>query len=238
MRILITNDDGIGAEQLLPLVRWAKTLGEVTVVAPLYEQSAKSHGIEIHKPFTVEKVDLEEGVTAYAVDSTPADCVRFAVLGLKMEFDLVLSGVNRGYNFGNDIMYYGTVAATSEAALLGIPSLALSTSFENYPNATVELPRVMDYIRNEGLLDVHPTYNINIPPEPKGVCITHQGGPYYSDAFPSMGEGLYQAEGLCVHVNGGDLTLDTDATISGYISVMPLTIHRTDTVVYDKLTKE
>lgn len=238
MRILITNDDGIYAEQLVPLVRWAKTLGEVTVVAPLYEQSAKSHGIEIHKPFTVQTVDLGvEGVTAYAVDSTPADCVRFAVLGQKMAFDLVLSGVNRGYNIGTDIMYSGTVAAASEASLLGIPALALSTGFDNYPNATVELPRVMDYIRDRGLLEVHSTYNINIPPCPKGVCITHQGGPYYSDAFPAVGEGLYQAEGMCVHVNGGDLTLDTDATISGYISVMPLTIHRTDVTVYDKLTK-
>lgn len=237
MRILITNDDGIHAEQLLPLVHWAQTMGEVTVAVPLYEQSAKSHGIEIHKPFAVEQVHLEEGVTAYAVDSTPADCVRFAVLGLGLEFDLVISGVNRGYNIGTDIMYSGTVAAASEAALLGIPSLALSTSPENYENATVELPQVMEYIRSHGLFDVHSTYNVNIPPQPKGVCITHQGGPYYSDAFPAIGEGLYQAQGLCVHENGGDLTLDTDATISGYISIMPLTIHRTDVTVYDQLTQ-
>lgn len=238
MRILITNDDGIRAEGLLPLVRWAKGLGEVTVAAPLYEQSAKSHGIEIHKPFTVQPMALEEGVTAYAVDSTPADCVRFAVLGLGMTFDLVLSGVNRGYNIGTDIMYSGTVAAASEAALLGIPSLALSTSPENYLQVMEQLPAVMAYIQDNGLLERHPTYNVNVPPAPKGVCITRQGGPYFSDAFPAIGEGLYQAQGLCVHKNGGDLSLDTDATISGYISVMPLTIHRTDMAVYEQLTRE
>lgn len=238
MRILITNDDGIGAEQLLPLVRWAKNLGEVTVAAPLYEQSAKSHGIEIHKPFTVSPVDLEEGVAAYAVDSTPADCVRFAVLGLGLEFDLVISGVNRGYNIGSDILYSGTVSAASEGALLGIPAVALSTCPENYHRSTEELSRVWQYITDHRLLEVHSAYNINIPPAPKGICITHQGGPYFSDAFPAVGDGLYQASGLCVHQNGGDLTLDTDATISGYISVMPLSINRTDRAVYEQLTQQ
>ena len=83
MRILITNDDGIQASQLAPLVKWAQKHGEVFVAAPKYEQSGKSHGIEIHKPFEAKKVDFLPGVTAWAVDSTPADCVRFAILGLK-----------------------------------------------------------------------------------------------------------------------------------------------------------
>ena len=85
MKILLTNDDGIYAEGLKHLVEWAKTKGEVVVVAPKSEQSGKSHSIEIHKGFGFKKVDLFEGVESYYVDSTPADCVRIAILGLKLK---------------------------------------------------------------------------------------------------------------------------------------------------------
>ena len=126
MRILITNDDGIQAPCLLPLAQWATKFGEVTVVAPKVEQSAKSHGIEIRNAFEVKKVDFGPGITAYSVDSTPADCVRFAVLGLQVQFDLVLSGINKGLNLGLDIMYSGTVSAILEADALCVPGIALS----------------------------------------------------------------------------------------------------------------
>lgn len=237
MRILITNDDSVTASQLLPLVRYCQTMGDVTVVVPKVEQSGKSHGIDIHDPFRVHHIALADDVTAIAVESTPADCVRFAILGLEMEFDLVISGVNRGYNIGSDILYSGTVSAACEGVLLGIPAIALSTSFENYEHATEHLSDVFDYIHANKLMEVHNAYNINIPPAPKGVRITHQGGPYYSDSFPPTDvEGMYIANGKCVHENGGDLTLDTDAVISGYISIMPLTINRTDWTVYNQLT--
>ena len=237
MRILITNDDSVTASQLLPLVRYCQTMGDVTVVVPKVEQSGKSHGIDIHDPFRVHHIALADDVTAIAVESTPADCVRFAILGLEMEFDLVISGVNRGYNIGSDILYSGTVSAACEGVLLGIPAIALSTSFENYEHATEHLSDVFDYIHANKLMEVHNAYNINIPPAPKGVRITHQGGPYYSDSFPPTDvEGMYIASGKCVHENGGDLTLDTDAVISGYISIMPLTINRTDWTVYHQLT--
>ena len=127
MRILITNDDGIHAAQLLPLIRWCRKIGDVTTVVPKVEQSGKSHGIEIHKPFEARQVEPEPGVTVWAVDSTPADCVRFAVLGLKLEFDLVISGINRGLNIGADMMYSGTVGAACEAVNLGLKAIALST---------------------------------------------------------------------------------------------------------------
>ena len=146
MRILITNDDGIYAEGVLPLVQWAKTKGEVTVVAPKVEQSAKSHGIEIHKAFYAKQVDLFEGVTAWEVDSTPADCVRLAVLGLHMEFDLVISGINRGLNIGRDTMYSGTVSAVFEAGNLGINARAVSTSPEYYKDAAKEMDKIWDCV--------------------------------------------------------------------------------------------
>ena len=236
MRILITNDDSITASQLLPLIRFCQTLGEVTVVVPKVEQSGKSHGIDIHDPFRVQQISLADDVTAWAVESTPADCVRFAVLGMEWQFDLVISGINRGFNIGSDILYSGTVSAACEGVLLGIPAIALSTSFENYEHATQHLSEVFDFINEHKLLERHNAYNINIPASPLGVRITHQGGPYYSDTFPCVGEeGLYQASGICVHVNGGDLTLDTDAVISGYISIMPLTVNRTDWNTYHQL---
>ena len=196
MRILITNDDSVTASQLLPLIRFCQKMGDVTVVVPKVEQSGKSHGIDIHDPFRVHHIALAEDVTALAVESTPADCVRFAILGLGMELDLVISGVNRGYNIGSDILYSGTVSAACEGVLLGIPAIALSTSFENYENATQNLSDVFDYFDEHKLLDIHNAYNVNIPPAPKGVRITHQGGPYYSDSFPpTEEEGMYIASG-------------------------------------------
>ena len=236
MRILITNDDSVTASQLVPLVRFCQTLGEVTVVVPKVEQSGKSHGIDIHDPFYVQQVVIGDDIPAWTVESTPADCVRWAVLGMKWEFDLVISGVNRGYNIGSDILYSGTVSAACEGVLLGIPAIALSTGFDCYEQAVHHLGDLFAYIEANKLMDVHHAYNINIPASPKGFRITHQGGPYYSDEFPCVGEnGLYQASGICVHVNGGDLSLDTDAVISGYVSIMPLTVNRTDWTIYNQL---
>lgn len=236
MRILITNDDSISAEQLLPLVRYCKKMGDVTVAVPMYEQSAKSHGIELHKPFRVEKRLLDEDVTTYVVDSTPADCVRYIVLGLEERFDLVISGVNRGLNMGSDILYSGTVSAVRESVLQGIPSIALSTTPEYYDNATTHLDMIFDYIKEQRLLEVHNAYNINIPESPKGIKITRQGGMYFSDGFVNVEGDMYRASGKCVYKPSDDLTLDTDATISGYISIMPLSMNVTDMDAFKKLT--
>ena len=237
MRILITNDDSISASQLVPLINWAKKLGEVTVVVPKVEQSGKSHGIELHAPFSIEKTELVEGVEAYVVDSTPADCVRYAILGMKEKYDLVISGVNRGYNIGSDMMYSGTVAAVREAQLQKVPAIALSTSPEYYEKAVAHLDEVYNYIVENKLLEVHNAYNINIPENPKGFKITRQGGIYYSDSFPEVEKGMYMASGILLYEPSNDLTLDTDATLSGYYSIMPLTLTMTEMDIFNKLSK-
>lgn len=236
MRILVTNDDGVTAAQLLPLIRWARRLGEVTVVVPRYEQSGKSHGIELHKSFSVEHIQLAEDVTVHAIDSSPADCVRYAVLGLGMEFDLVISGINRGYNIGTDVMYSGTVAAIFEAGLLGIPAIAFSTCPEYYGQAVDHLDHVWGYIRDHKLMEIHNLYNVNIPPSGKDIRITRQGGPYYSDDF-DIQDGICTPCGKCVFVPTEDLSLDTNAVISGYISITPLTVLRTDMSIFSSLTQ-
>ena len=235
MRILITNDDGMEAAQLVNLIRWCRKLGQVTAVVPKVEQSGKSHSFEIKRDIEAKQVTLAPDVTVWSVDSTPADCVRFAVLGKNMEFDLCISGINRGLNMGRDIMYSGTVAAASEAVNLGIRAVALSTNPENYPNATAELDRVLDFFREHDLLRKNDIYNVNIPARPKGFRITRQGGPYYSDDFPHVGGDMYRPTGKPVWVDSGDLTLDTDATLSGYITITPLTLDRTRVDLFREL---
>ena len=237
MKILITNDDGLQASQLVPLIKWSRKLGDVTVAVPKVEQSGKSHGIEIHKPFEAKQVELEPGITVWAVDSTPADCVRFAVLGLKETYDLVISGVNRGLNIGADMMYSGTVGAACEAANLGMKAIALSTPPKFYDQATVHLDRVFDYIRQRKLLDLNDIYNVNIPGDPKEILITRQGGPYYSDDFPAIGSDMYRPTGKPIWEDSHDNSLDTDATLHGYISITPLTVDKTNHTVFRKLTE-
>ena len=237
MRILITNDDGLQASQLVPLIKWCKKLGDVTAAVPKVEQSGKSHGIEIHKPFEAKQVELEPGITVWAVDSTPADCVRFAVLGLQERFDLVISGVNRGLNIGVDMMYSGTVGAACEAVNLGMKAIALSTPPEFYDQATDHLDRVFDYIFQRKLLELNNIYNVNIPGDPKEILITRQGGPYYSDDFPAIGDDMYRPTGKPIWEDSGDNTLDTDATLHGYISITPLTVDKTNHEIFLKLTE-
>ena len=237
MRILITNDDGIRSPQILALARWAKKLGEVTVAAPKVEQSGKSQGIELHEPFEVKTFELDEGITAYSVDSTPADCIRYMVLGRKEHFDLVISGINRGYNMGTDIMYSGTAGAVFEAVSLGMQAVAVSTCPEYHDRAVEHLDAVFEYIFDRRLLELCDAYNVNIPPQGSRILITRQGGHYYSDDFPFVDGDLVKACGKCVYEDRNDDTLDTDAVMHGNISIMPLTINRTDMEVYRKLNK-
>ena len=146
MKILITNDDGINAPGIKLLAQWAKKLGEVTVVAPKVEQSAMSHAIDFMHPQEIKKVDFLEGVTAYSMSSTPADCVRFGTLALPDKFDLVLSGINYGVNVGQDIVYSGTVAAVFEAARMGIKGIAFSTFPHSQKEAAQYFDMAYDYI--------------------------------------------------------------------------------------------
>lgn len=235
MNILITNDDSITAKQLIPLIKWCRKLGNVTTIVPKIEQSGKSQGIELHKPFEVKQVQLEPGISAYTVDSTPADCIRFAVFGLKLKPDLVISGVNRGFNMGGDIMYSGTAGGVFEAVSLGLKAVAISTSPEFYDRAIEPLDQVLEFFKAHKLMEKCDLYNVNVVPEAKGIRITRQGGHFYSDDFIHEGNDMYMPHGKCVYQPSDDLTLDTDCVMNGYISIMPLTINRADMDVYRQL---
>ncbi len=235
MKILITNDDGIESPVLPALIRWARKFGEVTAIVPKYEQSGKSQSIDFFNEFEIKQVELAPDITAYAVDSTPADCVRFGVLGLGEKYDLVISGINRGYNLGDDIVYSGTVGAIFEAARLQMQGIALSTDPDVLLDAPDRLDDVWAYIGDNHLLEQGNLYNINIPPEIVGTKITRQGGIFYTDAFEHRGGDMYIQVGAPVMHDSDDLTIDIIAIKNSYISVSPLTAARTDFTVFNKL---
>lgn len=236
MRILITNDDGISSESIRALAKWASKHGDVTVCAPKFEQSGKSHGIEIFKPFEIVRADIGDDIEAYSVDSTPADCVRYGIVGLGREYDLVLSGINRGYNIGKDIIYSGTVGAIFEAAAFGHKAIAISTGTSGSDAAISSLDRIFEYFKDNSLMEHHGLYNVNIPCNITGdIRITRRGEACYSDGFMHVGDNMFKQYGEFNYYDTNDLTLDTDCIMHGHISITPLTFERTDTVMFEKL---
>ena len=122
LRILVTNDDGVHSEGIRALADALAHLGRVTVVAPIQEASAVGHALTLRRPLRIETI----GPDVFAVDGTPTDCVNIAITHvLKGEPDLIVSGINKGWNIGDDVTYSGTVAGALEGALLGIASIAV-----------------------------------------------------------------------------------------------------------------
>ncbi len=129
MKVLLTNDDGIGATGIHAMRRALLEVPgvELAVIAPDSNRSATARSITTRTPLWVDEVELEDGSTVYATDGTPVDCVRFAALGLiEFEPELIVSGINHGFNLGDDITYSGTVAAALEGIVLGVPAIAVS----------------------------------------------------------------------------------------------------------------
>lgn len=235
MRILVTNDDGIASPSLRRLAKWATRFGEVTVVAPKVEQSGKSQSIDFFNPVEIKRVEFD-GLEAWAMDSTPADCVRFGILGLDRKYDLVLSGINKGFNLGDDIAYSGTIGAIFEASRMGFKAIAFSTDKDSFDNAVAELDSVYAFIEENALLESTELLNVNIPTTAsRGIKITRQGGMFYSDAFVSCGNDMYKQVGDPVRGDLSDLTVDINAVLSGYVSISPLTATKTDLVAYARL---
>ena len=239
MKILITNDDGIDTLGIRLLAKWAKKLGDVTVVAPKVEQSGKSQAIEFVQPVEIKKVSFIDGVTAYSMASTPADCVRFGTAGLGQKYDLVLSGINRGVNLGADIVYSGTVGAIFEASRLGARCIAFSAYPDGQEAAAEYFDEVYDFIVKNDLFARSPIFNVNIPYQSKGIRITYQGTEYFSDRFRKVeGQDLYLQEGEQIpDAYPDDLNRDTVAMEAGYISITPLLTTRTDMAAFDSLKK-
>jgi 5'-nucleotidase len=175
IRVLVTNDDGYRSEGVHALVEALRAIGEVTIVAPVQEASAIGHALTLRRPLRLETI--EERV--FAVDGTPTDCVNIAVTqvfgGLP---DLVVSGINKGWNLGDDVTYSGTVAGALEGALLGIPAIAVSLRQTRDTYDFSYAARAASIMAEQILrrpLPPRTFLNINVPKgQPKGYRVTVQ----------------------------------------------------------------
>lgn len=175
-RILVTNDDGIRSDGLESLAVALEELGDVVAVAPLLESSAISHSLTLRRPLRLERIARQR----FAVDGTPADCVNVALVKLLGGLpDVVVSGINKGANVGDDVFYSGTIAGAMEATLLGIPSLAISLERTanpfNFSQACSVAVSLTKSVLSERLPE-RTVLNVNVPERPaKGIRITVQG---------------------------------------------------------------
>ncbi|MEO0229730.1 MAG: 5'/3'-nucleotidase SurE [candidate division WOR-3 bacterium] len=232
--ILLSNDDGVQSEGLRVLQDFVRELGRVVVVAPVSERSAASHSITLKKEVRVEEVERD----IFAVDGTPVDCVLIAIYGiLKRKPDLVISGINRGHNLGEDVFYSGTVAAAREGAMYGIPSIAISLVIDGSERLYYETGGYFAQKIAKFLLDRKlngELLNVNVPNKPKeeikGIRITRLSTRMYKDPVLKIRENVFLIGGepLWNLTRGSDL----EAIEEGYISVSPLLIDITD---YEKL---
>jgi 5'-nucleotidase len=166
VRILLTNDDGFNAPGLRSIQRVLRELGHVDVVAPRTEQSGVSHSITYLRPLTAERFDQDHAGAGWAVDGSPADCVKLGISELlDQPPDLVVSGINRGLNAGINVLYSGTVAAALEGAFFGINSIAISleeTTVMPYREAAEIAGQVIGQVLAQQEQSSS-LYNLNIP---------------------------------------------------------------------------
>lgn len=192
MRILLTNDDGILADGIYTIAKELEKYYEVIIIAPETQKSAQSHAITLHKPLIIKEVKLE-GIKskAYSISGTPADCVRSGIEAiLKEKIDLVVSGINLGYNSGMDIIYSGTVSAAIEANIYNIPSIAISAEWvnglANYSIAAKYAIKVIEQTKEE-ILKSNLLLNLNTPYDLKDINkelkICTIGGPIFDYYF-------------------------------------------------------
>lgn len=244
MQILVTNDDGIDSPGLLALKRALDDVGDVMVIAPTSNRSAIGRGITIRDPLHVDERTLPDGTVGYAVDGTPVDCVRFASVGLVdgRTPDLVVSGINQGYNLGDDVTYSGTVAAAFEGVLLGVPAIAVSQGaldgshwhtggsryeFDFAARFAAQVARLM----HGDALPPRSLVSVNIPGRPAdqilGARVARLGRRIYYDALQLVDsdEGterryIIYGDDPSHHPEDGT---DFAAVEAGYISVTPIT---------------
>jgi len=234
--ILVTNDDGVQSDGIHALAAAMKPLGDVVIVGPLQEASAIGHALTLRRPLRIETIS--EGV--YAVDGTPTDCVNLGCeIILKRLPDLVVSGINKGWNLGDDITYSGTVAGALEGALLGTPGIAVSlrrTPTFDFGPAAATAAVVAKMVLSQGI-PPRTFLNINVPTgTPKGLRVTTQAKRNHITQIDSRtdprGNAYYWIEEALdeYHPDGG--RSDYEAVMAGYASVTPL---QPDMTAYDML---
>ena len=240
-RILVTNDDGVHAPGIAALAAALAPLGEVTVVAPHHESSAIGHALTLARPLRLEEIRPR----VYMVDGTPTDCVNVAITHvLTAPPDLVVSGINTGWNIGDDVTYSGTVSGALEGALLGVPSIAVSTERRrrsprhveyDFPPAALAARVVAEAVLDRGL-PKNTFLNVNVPFGPnKGVRVTVQGKRNHvtevEERLDPRGRRYFWIEEGQNDWEPHDRS-DFQAVRDGYISVTPL---QPDLTAFDAL---
>jgi 5'-nucleotidase len=242
--ILVSNDDGIHSAGLAALAEALDPCGEVVVVAPDREQSACSHALTLHRPLRIDEVQPGR----YAVDGTPTDCVNLAINAiLKRRPALLVSGINRGANLGDDVTYSGTVSAAMEGTLLGVPSIAMSLigrgTFDFAIAATVAA-RLAAWVLEHGL-PADTLLNVNVPqefdgPVPRALALTRMGRRRYGDAIVEKldprGRKYYWIAGEDVPFVAEEGT-DFHAVGQGLISITPIHLDLTNYRTLDALAR-
>lgn len=246
-RILVTNDDGIGAPGLLALAQAMTAVGEVTVVAPADNQSGKGHSLTLIEPIYLEKVALPDVPAAYAATATPASCVKLALASvLTAKPNLVVSGINRGQNVGRVAYVSGTVGAAREAALQGIPAIAASLMLAeaaepSYAAAARALRQVAEIVKARGL-PPGVFLNVNVPPGPpeaiKGLRLATQSLLVGADRFVERLRPPYNRRyfwSVYIEPRNGAEDDDMWALEQGYVAVVPLRASEFDREAFEKL---
>ena len=244
--ILITNDDGVAARGLQTLCDVAREFGDVVVMAPGQNVSAKGLSLTTERPLRVKEVRQDDGLSVYACDGTPVDCVK---LGFEhfcpRQPDLMLSGINHGSNSSINVLYSGTMGAVLEATALGLPSVGFSLLNHN-PAAdfTACVPYVRTVVRQvlaQGLPD-GVALNVNIPrlaaADIKGMSVCHEARAKWLDSFERRvdpkGEPYWWLTGKFVCDTPAEGS-DEWALANGYVSVVPIHIDYTDYSSIDTL---
>ena len=246
--ILITNDDGIDSDALPPLSEALSALGDVDIIVPERNWSGASHSITLFRPLRVRATKLRNGHAAYMTDGSPTDCVRLAVLGfLKHRPDIVVSGINRGANMGDDITYSGTVAAAMEGLLSNIPSVAISIGAFggdiDYGPAASFAALLARNILDHGLAP-DTLLNVNVPLLPRakiaGVEVTRLGKRTYRDQLVERldpyGNPYYWVGGPAVSEEA-EAGTDVAAMRAGKISVTPIALDLTNHALLEELAR-
>ena len=229
MRILLVNDDGFFAPGIRHLARAAAAFGEVWIVAPRTQCSAMSHRITFGKKFLIRQEHVLDGIPAFSVDGTPADCVKVAVNHiLPQKPDVVFSGINDGYNTGIDILYSGTVAAAMEALLQGIPAVAFSIGRKGDLTAAEQMvPMVLRELWDRPIAS-NEIWNVNFPPcgldEVRGILYDRQAAnetPYNDRTYVAtpIDDTAYELEQQLTWTTTQEPDTDLAAVRENYISV-------------------
>lgn len=247
MKILISNDDGINSLGIYALAKSLKEIGDVTVVAPITEQSAVGHAITMKAPLRVVEHYINGEFFGYAVEGTPADCVKMGIRNiLKSPPDIVVSGINHGSNTAINIIYSGTVSAAREAAIMDVPAVAFSLTSHISRDFSYAAKVAQDIVKEvaKNSLPLGTCLNVNIPAVPEseinGVLLTKQSKSKWDDIYEERtdpyGKSYYWLTGSLVEVDD-NLETDQFAIKNNYVAVTPIHFDLTDYKTYEEMKK-